>query len=72
MASPLLLQFNAGSYNYGVERNATILLAHEMMHTLGLIGGSHVDPRFRLDHGATNEGHLSRPAQGQAQPMSLL
>ena len=64
------LQFNAGSYNYGVERNATILLAHEMMHTLGLTGGSHVDPRFDSIMEATRDIYAA--AQGQAQPMSLL
>ena len=65
---------HAGSDNYGVERNATILLRRrDDARALGLTGGSPtLIPVTRTPCEATRDIYAGRAGTNQAQPMSLL
>ena len=66
------IQFHRGANSYGDRRRetrqGTILLAHELMHALGIDG--HVSPSFDTIMEGTADIHDT--AQGIRQPMSLL
>lgn len=64
------VQISRGSSAYADDRNATILLAHEIMHALGLYGGNHVSPSFDSIMEAGNQ--IFATSQGSPQPLSLL
>ena len=63
------VQFYTGSNSYRDDRQSVILLAHEIMHSLGLRG--HVSPSFRTIFEGTSDIHAASQG-GLAQPMSLL
>lgn len=63
------IQFNMGANSYPRDREAVILLAHELMHLIGNYG--HVDSRFASIMRGTGEIH-HHDQNGEAQPISLL
>ena len=63
------IQFNMGANSYRRDREAVILLAHELMHALGDYG--HVDSRFPTILEGTGAIH-HHEQNGERQPMSLL
>ena len=59
------------AYTSNGDRQAIILLAHELIHALGMFGGSgHVSPEFDSIMEGTRTDYAT--AQGIKQPMSLL
>ena len=64
------IQMSRGVPAYNNPRWNTILLAHEMLHALGLYSGDHVSVRFDTIMEATND--IYDTAQGIPQPLSLL
>lgn len=62
------IQFNQGANSYPRDREAMILLAHELMHALGL--DRHVASDF--DTIMEGTGAIHRLRQGRNQPLSLL
>ena len=63
------IQMNADAVALRTDRQATILLAHEIMHALGLYAGYHVSPAF---DSIMLESGLYATRQGIPQPTSLL
>ncbi|MXX23181.1 MAG: hypothetical protein F4Z93_08905, partial [Rhodospirillales bacterium] len=59
-------------YTSNGDRQATILLAHELLHALGMFGGatSHVPPT--IDSILAADSRIYASAQGTRQPLSLL
>ena len=65
------IQFNKGANSYPRDHESVTLLAHELMHALGLYGGGHVDSKFASIMDGTNAMHL--PEQhGIRKPLSIL
>ena len=66
------IQFNRGAsvYRDTNSRRRVILLAHEIVHALGIYGGDHVSATFDTIMEAS--GDIYRPNQGIQQPRSLL
>ena len=63
------IQFNMGANSYSRDREAVILLAHELMHALGDYG--HLPPRFASIMEGTGAIHHTEQ-NGLRQPLSLL
>ena len=61
--------FSRETFSYGDDRQTVILLAHELMHALGI--SNHVSPDFVTIMEGTGAIHHAEQA-GQPQPLSLL
>ncbi len=66
------IQFNKGANAYAdhTDRRSVILLAHEIMHALGLSGLDHPDPAFDTILEGTKDIYAT--VQGKRQPLSIL
>lgn len=65
------IQMNNDASAADNDRDATILLAHELLHALGIVAFDHVDPS-RFDSILEAGNGIFRTAQGIPQPLSLL
>ena len=59
-------------YTSNGDRQATILLAHEMLHALGMFGGDGHVSELEFDSILEGGQYIYAPAQGIPQPLSLL
>ena len=64
------IQVNRGAPAWGDDRRATILLAHELLHALGMESLDHVDTKFDSILEYTNA--IYNTSQSNPQPLSLL